>query len=206
MATGTQAAQQDNFNFFLARNDHVIAGIRASEVADPYRIRHGLVPSIIVGPQLFAKNDKPAGWAKIIPPGPDDLPTFRGDRRGGNKVIGGSIVTVEEAGVTRNYLVSHRDERAYYVLVRTGLMRHNGSVVEDRLNLTKDGPLLTHGSYSFDKASMQIAMAENQAVLESATGDPKVKFGKIAAERLDTQAIGGGNPLLNCSQSAQVLR
>jgi len=196
---------QTNFHFFLARGDSVFNGIRASEVPDPYGDRAGAIPSLVVGPQLRAKNEKPVKWARIIPPGLKDFPKFAADGTRGEKIMRGSIIQVEEGDKKKSFLVSHRDEQAYYVLVRTGLMAVNGSTANDRLEIQKDGALVTHGSYSFDNASVRVAMAENEAELRQALTDPNFGVGRVEAERLGVKAVGRNIPLLGCPASSYVL-
>lgn len=198
-------ANQTNFHFFLARSDSVFNGIRASEVADPYGDRKGAVPSLVVGPQLKAKNERPVKWARIIPPGLKDFPKFAADGDRGEKIMWGSIVHEGEGNANKAFLVSHRDEAAYYVLVRTGLMAVNGSTAQDRLNIQKDGDLVTHGSYSFDNASVRVAMAENQDDLRKALTNPDFGLGRVAAERIGAKAVGRKIPLLGSPASSYVL-
>jgi hypothetical protein len=197
-----------NFHFFHARTDSAIAGIKASEVADPYGDRKGLVPSLVVGPQLRLRTERPVKWARIIPPGMDDLPEYYRARGGDDdKIIRGSILTKDEGGKKKSFLVSHRDEGAYYVLVRTGLKVMNGSAVQDRLEIQKDSNLVSHGSYSFDNASIRIAIADNEAALGVFT-DPNASIGRVAAERLDTKVIGKRVNLIgggSCPQTSFVL-
>ncbi|RJQ35496.1 hypothetical protein C4556_00135 [Candidatus Parcubacteria bacterium] len=197
--------EQTNFHFFLGRNDALFNGIRASEVPDPYGNRAGVVPSLVVGPQLRAKNEKPVKWARIIPPGLEDFPKFAADGTRGEKIVSGSIIQVEEGDLKKSFIVSHRDEQAYYVLVRTGLMAVNGSTANDRLEIQKHGELVTHGSYSFDNASVRVAMAENEAELRHALTDPTFSMGKVEAERLGAKAVGRNIPLLGCPASSYVL-
>lgn len=196
-----------NFHFFSARMDHTIAGIRASEVADPYALRQGVVPSLVVGPQLKTKNDKPVRWARIIPPGVNDLPRFEADRNtNGHKIVSGSIHQEKEGDKERSFLVAYRDgEGAYYVLARTGLVVRNGSTMNDRLEIQKDGKLVSHGSYSFDHASIRIAAAENESTVDAALKDPNAGFGRVAAERLKTKALGKQIPLIGCPETSYVL-
>lgn len=193
-----------NFHFFLARNNSAFAGIKASDVADPYLMRKGVVPSLIVGPQMRAKSDRPAKWARIIPPGMSDLPQYAVDRDKNEKIMRGSIVSDGEGDQKKTYLVSHRDENAYYVLVRTGLMARNGNTVEDRMSIQKTAELVTHGSYSFDNGSLCIARAQNESTL-SAQADPSIKIGTVAAERVGAKAMGKKIPLLGCPESSYVL-
>jgi hypothetical protein len=198
------AKPDPNFHFFLGRENTTYKGIRASEVPDPYGERNGLIPSLVVGPQLTMKTEKPVRWAKIIPPGMNDVPDFVSGERS-DKIVRGSIIATEVEGGKRHILVSHRDEKAYYVLVRTGLKAVNGSIVQDRLNIQKDGSLVTHGSYSFDTGSIRIAAANNESDIQKVLGDPNANIGTVAAERLDSKAIGKRIPLLNCPQSSYVL-
>jgi hypothetical protein len=191
----------DNFHFFLGRLNHTFSGIKASEVPDPYGNRSGLVTSIVVGSQLRMKREKPVTWAQVIPPGLEDIPKIVGDRRGNDKIVRGSIIA--EDG--KNFLVSHRDEKANYMMVRTGLMAKDGSTAADRLEIQKDGKLMSHGSYSFDNGSVRVAMAENPNAIEKAMIDPGMSFGKVAAERMGAKAVGGRIPLIGCPESAYVL-
>lgn len=184
-------AQRIDFHFFLARENTTFNGIRASEVADPYLGRKGLVPSLVVGPQLKLKTDRPVTWAKVIPPGLEDSPEFFRPRGSDDdKLVRGSIIQVGEGEEKQNFLVSHRDEQAHYVLVRSGLKRVNGSTVQDRLNIQKDTEPMSHGSYSFDKASIRIAAAEDEAKIGEIVNNPNLAIGKVAAERMDFKAIG----------------
>lgn len=203
------AQGQANFHFFLGRSGQASAGIRASELADPYGMRQGLIPTLVVGPQLRARNDKPVRWARVIPPGTNDLPQISKLRGGeGDRILRGSIVIEQVDGKDRSFLVSHRDEKAYYVLVRTGLMSRDGSVLADRLKLQQEGPLVTHGSYSFDHASVRVATAENEAGLSELLQNPASGVGRVAAERLRYKAIGKSIDLgsgVRCSQTAYVL-
>jgi len=190
-------AHRVDFHFFLGRSNSTVAGIRASEVPDPYAKRHGYVPSLVVGPQLKMRSERPVKWATVIPPGMEDSPEFFRPRGSADdKLVRGSIVQIEEGGEKHNYLVSHRDEKAYYVLVRTGLMVQNGSTVQDRLNIQKDAELVSHGSYSFDHASIRIAAAENQSTIGEIVGNPNLAVGRAAAERMDVKVIGKSIPLV----------
>jgi hypothetical protein len=206
----------NNFGFFEARRDHVISGVRTSNLPDPYGVRKGLVPTLVVGPQMKAKSDRPVKWATVIPPGADDLPSI--DRpRGGDfdRIVGGSIIkNVDGEGKEQSFLVSHRDENAYYVLVRTGLkvaFGPNGSDggMQDRLNIQKEHELVSHGSYSFDKASIRIATAENEAEIKELLDDPKRSlFTSVAAERMGVKVVGKSVALLGgrkCPQTSYVL-
>lgn len=184
-------AHRIDFHYFGARENTAFNGIRASEVADPYKLRMGLVPSLVVGPQLKLKSDRPVDWAKVIPPALNDLPEFH--RPGGSehdKLVRGSIIQEGEGDQKRNFLVSHRDENAYYVLVRSGLQRINGSTVADRLKIQQDSELVSHGSYSFDHASIRLAAAEDVTKINAAIGNPNVAIGSKAAERMDVKTIG----------------
>ena len=185
------AQQRIDFHFFLARENTTFNGIRASEVPDPYKLRKGLVPSLVVGPQLKQKTDRPVNWAKVIPPGMEDSPEFFRPRGSDDdKLVRGSIIQVGEGDEKQNFLVSHRDEQAHYVLVRSGLRRLNGSTVQDRLNIQKDHELVSHGSYSFDRASIRIAAAENEVRIGEIMSNPNLAIGTAVAERMDVKVIG----------------
>lgn len=203
------ARPASNFFFFSARATDVYNGVRASEVADPYQQRKGLVPSLVVGPQLLMRTDKIVKWATVIPPGLNDIPEFHQPRGGDHtKIIRGAIEQKEVEGKKENFLVSYRDENAYYVLVRSGLQRVNGSIMQDRLNIQKDGELMTHGAYSFDTGSVRIATADHEQTLKDAFADPNIAFGRVAAERMDVQVVGKAFRLVGgimCSQTSYVL-
>ncbi len=199
-----------NFHFFQGRWERASAGVKVSEVLDPYMQRQGNVPSLIVGPQMRRKTDTPVKWAKVIPPGMKDLPQYDRPRGGDDdRIMRGSIVNVQDGGEQRSFLVSHSDEKAHYILVRTGLITHSGDGgMRDRLNIQKDKTLVSHGSYSFDLASIRIAAADNEDKIKDIVSDPSLKFGTVAAERMDVKVIGKRIPLMGggyCPQASYVL-
>jgi hypothetical protein len=132
-------------------------------------------------------------WAKVIAPDVNDRPEFRGE-----KIVRGSIVKTDgDAG--RDVLVAHRDENAYYVLVRTGLRLIEGSTANDLMALGASGiNLMSHGSYSFDTGSVRIADASNE-------NDLGANIGRVSAERLDTKTMGRNIRLIGCPESTFVL-
>lgn len=184
-----------NLHFFIGREESTWNGIRYSDVPN---LAGTILPSLVIGPSPRIKNTKPIKWAKVISPKLDDRPAFAGD-----KIVRGSIVKEADEHV----IVSHHDEQANYVLVRTGLKVIDGSTANDWMQLMADGVQpKTHGSYSFDNGSVQIAFANDEEKLKQALTDPNVGgMGKVAAERLDAKAVGRRIPLLGCPQSSYVL-
>src|SRR5262249_55057422 len=63
-------------------------------------------------------------------------------------------------------------------------------------NIQKETDLVSHGSYSFDHASLRIATAENEAALAELLKDPSVAFNAPAAERMDVKVIGKSIPIV----------
>lgn len=180
---------QPNFHFFGGRENTAFAGIRHDLAA--VTVGGVVLPSIVLGPK--PRNDgSTVRWAKVIAPDVNDRPEFRGE-----KIVRGSIVKVGDSG--RDVLVSHRDEHAYYVLVRTGLRLIEGSTANDLMALGAAGiNLKSHGSYSFDSGSFRIADASNE-------NDLGASVGRVAAERLDTKTMGRKMHLIGCPESTFVL-
>src|SRR5262249_36170314 len=122
------------------------------------------------------------------------------------RVMQGSILRTAEEDTARDYVVAYRDDDAWYVLVRTGLFAKDGDKgMADRLEIQKEHEIVSHGSYSFDTASIRIATGEDQV---DGGVDGGSFFSSVAAERMSVKALGGRIPLIGggyCPRTSYVL-
>jgi hypothetical protein len=194
------ANQNATFHFVLGAGKPR-AGIQTSDLVD-HRASHAVpLPSLVVGPQMRQRGDRPVRWAHVIPPKLDNRPDFAGE-----KIVRGSIIKESSAGVERDMLVAYSDEGAHYVMVRTGLiaMEQNGhrSTANHLLDMVGKGITpVSHGSYSFDAGAIRIATADDINLLNN----PNMVVGQVAAERIDAKAFGRKIEHLGCAQSSYVL-